>query len=122
MSRIAKLVLFLAVGLGFAVVPALAQVTDTAPIRVRAPKPRRERFDGYVLSSTRLTLTVRDRNNSNLVRTFSMSDRLKPRWERRYDSQPYQYGDHVTIHYLAGSDTAVKIKGRASRAIVGAGP
>lgn len=103
------------ISLALAALPAYAQVTETAPIRIKAPKPKVERFEGFVMNSTRGAITVRDKDNFNLVRTFNMGDRLRPRWERRYDSEPYQYGDRVKIDYIVGTDTAVKIKGRASR-------
>lgn len=105
----------LLIGLCLAALPAFAQVTETAPIKIKAPKRKIAHFEGTVMYSTRAAVTVRDKDNLNLVRTFSFDERLRPRWERRYDTQPYQYGDHVKIDYLAGSDTAVKIKGRASK-------
>ena len=115
MTKKGKFFAALAIGLSLAALPAFAQVTETAPIKIKAPKPRIAQFEGFVMSSNRVAITVRDKDNMNLVRTFSMGERLQPNWERRYDSEPYQYGDRVKIHYIAGTDTAVKIKGRPSR-------
>lgn len=116
-----NILLAVAIGLVGGILPGCAQVQETAPIRIKLPKAKVQHFEGYVLNVTRIAITVRDKHNANLVRTFSIADKLRPHWERRYDSKPYQYGDHVKIDYLAGSDTAVKVKGTASGPIGGTG-
>lgn len=97
--------------------PLFAQVTDAKPIRIRqeAPKPRIEKFLGEVLHMTPVAITVRDRQNKNLVRTFTYDEKLAPKMAALLrNNRPFQHGDRVEIRFLAGSDTAVKIKGKPS--------
>jgi len=102
---------------------ALAQVRDTELIKIHPPKPQIVKFKGEVLHMTRLAITVRARENYNLVRTFTFAEKLAPQMAELCDrNRPYQYGDRVEIHYLAGSDTAVKIKGKPSKPLRGLRP
>lgn len=98
-----------------ATAPAPAQVRDTRPIRQQAPKPRVEKFLGEVLQMSRISITVRHRRNAALVRTFTYDQKLAPKVAELIErDRPFQYGDAVEIHYLAGTDTAVRIKGKRS--------
>ncbi len=93
--------------------PAVSQVADTAPIKIKAPKPKTEKFKGEVLSVTRVAITVRSRDNYNLVRTFTFDEKLAAKIGEQWDkNKPYQFGDRVEIRYLAGTDHATKIKGK----------
>ncbi len=92
---------------------ASAQVRDTEPIKFKQPKPQIVKFKGEVLHMTRLAITVHAVENYNLVRTFTFEEKLARKMAKLCDrNHPYQHGDRVEIHYLAGSDTAVKIKGK----------
>ncbi len=92
---------------------AAAQVTDSQPIKIKTPKPKTEKFKGEVLVATRVAITVRDRENKNLVRTFNYEDKLAEKINKHFDeNKPYQHGDRVTIKYEAGTDKALKIKGK----------
>ena len=103
----------LAVALLLAPLPAVTQVTETAPIKIKAPKPKKEKFKGEVLSVTRVAITVRSRDNYNLVRTFTFDEKLASKIGKQWDeNKPYQFGDRVEIQYLAGGDVATKIKGK----------
>lgn len=88
-----------------------AQVRQSQPIKIKAPKPAKDRFRGEVLNFTPVAITVRDRKNITLVRTF----RFDPRLEKKLSNHYVENGDHVTVHYLRGSDTAVKIDGKIRR-------
>lgn len=93
--------------------PGPGQVTDSPAIKMKAPKPRKEKFQGEVLLMTRVAITVRSGDNSNLVRTFTFDEKLAPKMARLIDeNKRYQHGDRVEIHYWAGTETAVKIKGK----------
>ncbi|HXE75285.1 MAG TPA: hypothetical protein VNN18_06595 [Candidatus Xenobia bacterium] len=93
--------------------PAAGQVTETAPVKIKTPKPKKEKFKGEVLSMTRVAITVRGRDNYNLVRTFTFDEKLAAKMAKQIDeNKPYQFGDRVEIHYLAGSEVATKIKGK----------
>ncbi|MGH9788342.1 MAG: hypothetical protein ACRD4U_06540 [Candidatus Acidiferrales bacterium] len=104
----------LALGLFLALVPgAAAQVTDTQPIKIKTPKPKTEKFKGEVLLVTRVAITVRDRENKNLVRTFNYEEKLAEKINKHFDeNKVYQHGDRVVIKYVAGTDKALKIKGK----------
>lgn len=93
--------------------PALAQVRQAKPIKVEQPKPEKVKFEGEVLHMTRLTITVRSRANRNLVRTFTFDKELKKKMAKLIDEErSYRHGDRVTVVYLKGTDTTVKIEGK----------
>jgi hypothetical protein len=96
--------------------PALSvtgQVSTTKPIKVEALKPKKEQFKGEVLAASRQTITVRSRDNYNLVRTFTYDTELAAKINKQFsENKIYQHGDRVRIEYLSGTDKAVKIKGK----------
>ena len=93
--------------------PAASQVADTAPVTIKAPKPKKEKFKGEVLSVTRVAITVRSQANYNLVRTFTYDEKLAAEIGKQWDqNKPYQFADRVEIEYIAGGDVATKIKGK----------
>ncbi|MGH9805240.1 MAG: hypothetical protein ACRD4D_08700 [Candidatus Acidiferrales bacterium] len=103
------LVLGLVLTLGL---PALAQTVAPA-IQLKAPKPKKEKFKGEVLYATRAAITVRSRDNSNLVRTFTYDTKLSKKINEQFDKNKlYQHGDRVVITFVAGGDLALKIKGK----------
>ena len=110
-SNLARALVF---GVLLLLVPALsAQVTDSQPIKIETPKPKTEKFKGEVLVVTRVAITVRDRENKNLVRTFNYEDKLAEKVKKHFDeNKTYQHGDRVTIKYVVGTDKALKIKGK----------
>ena len=92
---------------------ALAQTTIAPAIRISAPKPKKVKFKGEVLHTTRVAITVRSRDNSNLVRTFIYDTKLSKKVNGQFDKNKiYQHGDRVVITYFAGGDLALKIKGK----------
>lgn len=93
-----------------------AQVSESRPVKVKTPKPTKEKFVGEVLSVTRGAITVRSRENTTLVRTFTYDNqKLADKMAKMIDrNQPFQHGDRVEIQFLAGTDKAVKIKGKPS--------
>lgn len=105
----------LASGLLLLLVPnAAAQVATSEPIQVGVSKPKKLKFKGEVLWMNRRAITVRSRENANLVRTFTYDKKLAAKMAKLIDHhQPFRYGDRIEIHYRAGTDTiAVKIKGK----------
>jgi len=97
----------LAVGL-----PAAGQTVAPA-IKVSAPKPKKEKFKGEVLFATRAAITVRSRDNLNLVRTFTYDTKLSKKINKQFDENKiYQHGDRVEVVYFAGGDLALKVKGK----------
>lgn len=100
-------------GLVLAVALTAVAQTVSAPVKVTTTKPKKVKFKGEVLHVTRVAITVRSRDNFNLVRTFTYDTKLAPKMNKKFDQNKlYQHGDRVEIIYLAGGDTAVKIKGK----------
>ncbi len=94
--------------------PLWAQVTTGKPIKIKikTPKPKRDSFQGEVLNFTPAAITVRDRKNMALVRTFSYSPELAQKLENRR----MEPGERVTVVYLRGTETAVEVKGKIRKA------
>lgn len=85
---------------------------DAAP---QVGEPKKEKYQCEVLFITRETITVRDRVNYNLLRTFTYGQKLSGKIARMFDKQQiYQYGDKVVISYLSGTKTAIDIDGKPS--------
>lgn len=104
-----------AIVLGIVLAASLPAATQTvAPaIKVSSPKPKKEKFKGEVLHATRVAITVRSRDNYNLVRTFTYDTELSKKINKQFDKDKlFQYGDRVEITYVAGGDTALKISGK----------
>lgn len=116
MIRFRHCVLLLA-GLALGPGPAAvcAQVETAKPIKLKAPKRKIEKFKGEVLSATSLQLVVRSRENAAVVKTFQYSPEVKEQMQKIIDRGGYQHGDKVEVHHEAGSDVALKIKGKPSK-------
>ena len=88
----------------------MAQVSTGRPIhvKIKTPKQKKLSFKGLVINFTNSAITVQDRKNMALVRTFSFDQELT----RKVESRRMEPGSKVTVVYLKGTDTAVKLKGR----------
>ena len=113
-------VLFLVAALA-AAAPSLsqAQSVDTSkPIAIKPAKPPKPvTFAGVVLSSNVQSITVRSRDDEKLIRTFTYSSNLQGKMQQILSQGGYQYGDKVQITSDAGSDVALRIKGKPSKPI-----
>jgi hypothetical protein len=105
-------------------VPIVAPiVVDTAvPIIVSAIKPTPKpsglvKFDGFVMHANIAQITVRAKGNDLAVRTFPLSQAAAAKMQQIVDKGGYQFGDKVTVLYDPTSQTAVKIKGKPSKAL-----
>ena len=104
-------------------VPVVAPiVVDTAvPIIVNTvkpkPKPGIAKFEGFVMSANIAQISVRAKGNDLTIRTFPLSPAASTKMQKIVDQGGYQYGDKVTVLYDAVTESAVKIKGRPSKAI-----
>jgi len=94
---------------------APAQVTTTAPIVIKQPKPKLEKFKGQVLSATITSLIVQSSDNEKMVRTFLYSPKVRDKMLAIIDRGGYQHGDKVTVVTEPGSNVAVDIKGKPSK-------
>jgi len=81
-------------------------------LKTRIEKPKQDSFPGEVVNFTPSSITVRNRSNFALIRTFSYSPQLARKLENRH----MEPGDRVTVRYLRGTDTAVGLKGKIRKA------
>ena len=97
-------------------------VDTTVPIVVSAvkPKPKNtglDKFEGFVMNANNAQITVRAKGNDLGIRTFPLSQVESAKMQKVIDKGGYQYGDKVTIYYDPATSTAMKIKGKPSKAI-----
>lgn len=92
-----------------------AQVTTTAPVVIKQPKPKLEKFKGHVLSATIAAIIVQSSDNEKMIRTFQYSSEMKVKMLAIIDRGGYQHGDMVTVFTEPGSIVALKIKGKPSK-------
>ena len=68
-------------------------------------KPKTDKFEGTVVVVGPKAITVKSRHNIYMVRTFHYSARLEQKILRK---KP-EAGKKVTVHYVRGSDLALKV-------------
>ena len=88
--------------------PAQVVTLPTVHSKVKNPKPKIESFHGDVVSFSNAAITVRNRKNLALLRTFSYS----PELTRKMENRRMDPGDRVTVRFVRNSDTAVQLQGR----------
>ena len=92
-----------------------AQVNTGKPIRLKAPQRKVVKFRGEVLHANSAQITVAKRDDARFIRTFSYSPEAREKMLKIIDQGGYQYGDKVEIRHVAGTDVALKIKGKPSK-------
>src|ERR1051325_3729347 len=120
-----KHVLALAVLLGVSGAAAMAQdpvvVGTAAGVVVQTIKPKKQspypKFEGTVMNSNNVLITVRSKENELAVRTFTLSEEASAKMQKIIDKGGYQYGDKVTVFYDPTTNKALKVKGKASKPI-----
>jgi len=98
--------------------PARAQEINTPIITIKsAQKPEstlvKARFE--VLHMLPNAIQVRSLANGLEIHTFSYSDQIRDKMQLLFNQGGFQYGDKVTIWYQAGTEVALKIKGKPSK-------
>ena len=68
-------------------------------------KQKKDRFRGTVVLAGPRAITVKSERNIYLVRTFNYT----PQLERKIQSKKPPPGEKVTVHYLRGTDIALKV-------------
>ena len=68
-------------------------------------KPKTDKFEGTVVVVGPKAITVKSRHNIYMVRTFHYSAKLE---EKMLHKRP-ETGKKVTVHYVRGSDLALKV-------------
>jgi hypothetical protein len=106
---------------GPATVPIIVAET-AAPIIVNAvkPKPKNtglDKFEGFVMHANSAQITVRAKGNDLAIRTFPLSQAASEKMQKIIDQGGYQYGDKVTVYYEPATSSAIKFKGKPSKAI-----
>src|SRR2546429_9611959 len=92
----------LAVGLAlWAILLALIPCNSIAA----KPSQKKDKFRGTVVFAGPKAITVKSEQNTYLVRTFNYT----PQLERKIQSKKPSLGVKVTVHYLRGTDIAVKV-------------
>ena len=120
-----KHVLALAVLTGLGCGAAAAQdpivVSTAAAIVVDAIKPKKQdlrpKFEGTVMNSNSVLITVRSKTNELAVQTFTLSPDASAKMQKIIDKGGYQYGDKVTVYFDPVSHQALRVKGKASKPI-----
>jgi hypothetical protein len=115
MTRNSIRVGLLLLALGLLPLPAAAQEQVSEPIKLKAPKKKKEKFQGQVVEFNRWFIKVRSPKSRYDVRTFNFSPEVRKKMLKVLDEGGYQFGDKVTIEHEPGSDVALKIKGKPSK-------
>jgi len=115
--------LVLLTGLGGAAAKAQNPVVvgEAAAIIVETVKPKKQspypKFEGTVMNSNNILITVRSKENELAIRTFPLTEGAAAKMQKIIDKGGYQYGDKVTVFYDPTTNKAVMIKGKASKPI-----
>ncbi len=120
-----KRALAFAMVMGLSSAAAMAQdpvvVGTAAAIAVQTIKPKKQspfpKFEGTVMNSNNVLITVRSKENELAVRTFTLSEEVRVKMQKIIDKGGYQYGDKVTVFYDPVTNQAMKVKGKASKPI-----
>jgi len=72
---------------------------------LQAAKPKTDKFEGMVVVVGPKAITVKSRNSIYMVRTFHYSAELEQKMLRK----KLETGKKVTVHYVRGSDLALKV-------------
>jgi hypothetical protein len=117
MRRASQFAILLAAALLLGGAPVAAQVSEEKPVKAsnKQPTPRIEKFKGQVLYANVMQITVQSVENTAFVRTFTYSPKLAERMQKLAEQGGYQPGDKVEVHFEAGGNVAVRIKGKPSK-------
>jgi hypothetical protein len=96
------------------VATAAVAVIDAVKPKKQSPYPK---FEGTVMNSNTVLITVRSKANELAVKTFTLTPEASSKMQKIVDKGGYQYGDKVTVFYDPTTDKAIKVKGKASKPI-----
>ncbi len=121
LKQVLALAVLSGIGCGVAAAQDPIVVATAAAIIVDAIKPKkkdlRPRFEGTVMNSNSILITVRSKTNELGVETFTLSPDASAQMQKIIDKGGYQYGDKVTVYYDPVTRQALKVKGKASKPI-----
>jgi hypothetical protein len=107
--------LLAAAALAGAAIPLDAQLDTSKPIPIKAAKSKKVRFQGEVMNANSVQITVRSRENERVIQTFTYAPKVQEQMQKILDRGGYQYGDRVEIQHEAGSEVALRIRGKPSK-------
>ena len=90
------------------------QAIQTIKPKKQDPHPK---FEGTVMNSNNVLITVRSKQNEMGVQTFTLSPDASAKMQKIIDKGGYQYGDKVTVYFDPTTHQAVRVKGKASKPI-----
>lgn len=98
--------------------PASAQVAVTVgtPVIVIPRKIKKLKYKGTVVSATMIAITVRHEKDMRMIQTFRLAPEASEKMIKILEKGGYQTGDKVTIIHTPGSDVALEVKGKPSKA------
>src|SRR5215470_6035884 len=121
MKRAVALAVLMSVCSGVTMAQDPVVVGTAAAIAIQTIKPKKQspypKFEGTVMNSNNVLITVRGKENELAVRTFPLSEEAAAKMQKLIDKGGYQYGDKVTVYYDPTTNKAIKIKGKASKPI-----
>jgi hypothetical protein len=102
-----------------AATPVRAQInTEPGTSVVVKQKPAKAVWlKAEVIHADRHTLMVRETDNEMAIHTFKFSAKVQEKMDHALDNGGYQSGDRVKIQWLPGTDEAIDIKGKPSKAL-----
>jgi hypothetical protein len=70
-----------------------------------------------VIHADSISIIVREQANGMAIHTFNFAPELKDKMQKILDQGGFQYGDKVSILYMAGQTVAIRIHGKPSKPI-----
>jgi len=93
---------------------AAAAVVQAIRPKKQSPYPK---FEGTIMNSNNVLITVRSKQNELAVRTFTLTEEASQKMQKIIDKGGYQYGDKVTVFFDPTTNKAIKVKGKPSKPI-----
>ena len=120
-GRVLALAVLAGLGCGVSAAQDPIVVSTAAAIIVDTIKPKKQdlrpKFEGTVMNSNSVLITVRSKTNELGVQTFTLSPDASVKMQKIIDKGGYQYGDKVTVYYDPVTHQALRVKGKASKPI-----
>ena len=115
------LAVLMGLGGGVAAAQDPVVIATAASIALQTIKPKKKdlhpKFEGTVMNSNNVLITVRSKENELGVQTFNLSPEASVKMQKIIDKGGYQYGDKVTVYFDPTTHQALKVKGKASKPI-----
>lgn len=100
-------------------IPAPAAIVAallTASSLCAGPKQKTAVFRGEVVRFNSTAITVRSAQEPLMLHTFTYAPKLREKVIRLLETGGYEYGEKVKVRYVPGTETAVAIHGKTTKA------